>query len=385
VRAQFGRSHRSNQASAPVYRILVTDVGGERRFAASAAKRLQSLGALLKGDRRALGAGASLKSFDIENKWGGDALKRLYNDITGMSNPMTGVAIPGGDLARFRDLARPALVSVGLASLVSSRYGLKGGMMIEVPENDMSKVPRFLNRLLGLPLSMQKTLFGYFTDVFEAIVAQAKSAGKYDEGLVSLKAESIKVMPNYPSRIHTCPDSGAETHVVKLELDRGIPFSSATKRLADFEAETKAAGKEGRTFAKENGFYVSERHFGGTGKPLVLMATEIFNVGSGRRRFFRIVKVRRPRAAAEGSSAACAACACAALTVPSFAPVCCCVPQPNIGAVASDWCAPASCMRCAHPCAHNRLTISFANALRSRPSAPQQAGVYQRQLQAGAC
>jgi hypothetical protein len=131
-------------------------------------------------------------------------------------------------------------------------------------------------------------------DTFDACVLRAKSSGKWDEGIVSLKAESIKALPGFPRRIHTEAHTGAETAVVKIQLDRGVPFDVAVARLASYKAEITAANQP---VASESGWYRSTytRRAGGTDHPFILLATEIWTGitpgrNSNRQRHFRVCR-----------------------------------------------------------------------------------------------
>jgi hypothetical protein len=83
---QFGRTHRSNQNSAPEYIFLISDLAGEQRFASIVAKRLESLGALTHGDRRATES-RDLSKYNIDNKYGRQALEIVMKSIVGMERP----------------------------------------------------------------------------------------------------------------------------------------------------------------------------------------------------------------------------------------------------------------------------------------------------------
>merc|ERR1719421_2477061 len=77
---QCGRTHRSNQLYGPEYVLFMTACGGERRFASTVAKRLQQLGALTKGDRRAADA-SDLSAFDCDTGYGRQAMQIVLDKV----------------------------------------------------------------------------------------------------------------------------------------------------------------------------------------------------------------------------------------------------------------------------------------------------------------
>src|SRR5258705_4319458 len=151
----FGRTHRSDQAVPPEYVLLSTELGGEKRFSSTIARRLGSLGALTKGDRGAADNG-DLAKYNFETEEGRAALslslRRIMKgeNVSGLDNP------------------RQTLRDIGL--LVRDRDGLQ-----RIRKEDEYNVPRFLNRVLALEVDQQNALFDYFADLFDQTGRYAKA------------------------------------------------------------------------------------------------------------------------------------------------------------------------------------------------------------------
>ncbi|XP_060806586.1 protein strawberry notch [Amyelois transitella] len=225
---QFGRTHRSNQVNAPEYIFLISDLAGERRFASTVAKRLESLGALTHGDRRATET-RDLSQFNIDNKHGRTALETVMKAIMKYESPL--VPPPRdyrGDF--FQDVAS-ALVGVGL--IVNSEAA-PGVLSLDKDYNNMSK---FLNRILGMPVELQNRLFKYFTDTLTAVMEQAKRSGRFDLGILDLGSAGECVRRVRCVRFlrrHATGQAPVELHTVHSE--RGMEWAEALEKLSQHGA-----------------------------------------------------------------------------------------------------------------------------------------------------
>ncbi|MGO9473280.1 MAG: strawberry notch-like NTP hydrolase domain-containing protein, partial [Rhodomicrobium sp.] len=77
----LGRSNRTNQAQPPLFRPVATNVKGEKRFLSTIAKRLDSLGAITRGQRQTGGQGMFRPEDNLESSYARAALIELYNRI----------------------------------------------------------------------------------------------------------------------------------------------------------------------------------------------------------------------------------------------------------------------------------------------------------------
>ncbi|XP_027571631.1 protein strawberry notch homolog 2 isoform X1 [Pipra filicauda] len=234
---QFGRTHRSNQVSAPEYVFLISELAGERRFASIVAKRLESLGALTHGDRRATES-RDLSKYNFENKYGAKALDRVLSTI--LSHMENRVPVPKSYERREADFFREmkqGLISVGICCS-QMKYGT-----VSV-EKDCS-ITKFLNRILGLEVDKQNMLFQYFSDTFDYLIEKDKKEGKYDMGILDL-APGVDEIYEESKEVFLTPGHPQDGQVVfyKISVDRGLKWEEA------YEKSLKLTGAN-------EGFYLS--------------------------------------------------------------------------------------------------------------------------------
>ncbi|MXW21379.1 MAG: methylase [Gammaproteobacteria bacterium] len=213
----LGRTHRTHQACAPLFRPVATNVKGERRFIATIARRLDSLGAITRGQRdsqTAMGGGRSLfrASDNLESVYAKAALRQFYGSL------WLG-RIGGWTPERFEDAT-----------------GLKLSHEGSLKEN-LPPMPKFLNRLLALPIDEQNELFAELEERIAANIEQAVEAGTYELGVETVRADSLAIARRETLREH--PGTGAATELVEIiRRDRLQP----TTADAALELATRDAG-----------------------------------------------------------------------------------------------------------------------------------------------
>ena len=217
----LGRTHRTHQASAPLFRPVTTDVKGERRFIATIARRLDSLGAITRGQRdsqTAMGGDQALfrESDNLESLYARVALRQFYGSL------WLG-RIEGWSLADFEEATGLKLLHEG---------GLK---------EDLPPMPQFLNRLLALPIAEQNQLFAALEERIEANIQQAVESGTYEVGVETVRADSLSATGR--KTLYDHPRTGAPTDLVEIVRRDRLDPTSAESAL---DIGTRDPGPDGK-------------------------------------------------------------------------------------------------------------------------------------------
>ncbi len=203
----LGRSHRTNQAHPPLFSPLTTNIHGERRFLSTIARRLDSLGALTRGERRASSNGLFRAEDNLESPWARRALQAFYNALHWGT-------VEGWTLADFEDKTALALTD-------------QDGTLL--PSDRMPPINTWLNRILALRIADQNSLFATFDALLTSIVERAQASGLLDKGLEDVVADQLDVLSEETIRTDTV--TGAQTRLVRFALKTRASITTPDEAL----------------------------------------------------------------------------------------------------------------------------------------------------------
>ena len=209
----LGRSHRSAQVSAPKFRVMSTDVSGEKRFISTIARRLDTLGALTKGQRQTGSQGLFRAEDSLESTVARSALRQFY------------MALIFGKATSISHAEFSQVTGLSLTTL-------DGGV-----REDLPPMSRSLNRLLALRIDMQNAILDELTGIIAERTETAREAGTLDLGVETIRADALVLAERRV--IHTDARTGAETELVTLERSDRVEKVSAANVLAGFVLDAK--------------------------------------------------------------------------------------------------------------------------------------------------
>ncbi|NEX91165.1 bifunctional class I SAM-dependent methyltransferase/DEAD/DEAH box helicase [Caulobacter sp. 17J65-9] len=207
----LGRTHRTNQASAPLFQPVTTNIQGEKRFLSTISRRLDAMGALTRGDRRSAGNGLFRAEDNLESPWARQALQVFYaNLVWGSVECMT----------------REEFETKTGLTLLTAEGSLKKA-------EDLPPMNTFLNRVLALRIADQNVVFRDFTTILNSILERAAASGSLDRGVEDIVADEIQLVSE--EVIRTDAVTGAETRLVAFDIktEREIRQSSDVRKGLD--------------------------------------------------------------------------------------------------------------------------------------------------------
>ncbi len=205
----FGRTHRSNQVSAPTYKLVTTDIAGQARFISTIAKRLDNLGAMTKGQRQA-GSGFFSAADNLESDLAAQTLFTFYKMLDRGAYP----GFSGRETIRKLGLERKLYTHEGYLNVESS---------------DMMDVSLFLNRVLSLRFDEQNALFGHFVDLLTQFTEDAEAKGELDKGMENVRADRAELVDE--KIIREYENGGEPTKFLRIKTYTKARIEPSEKRI----------------------------------------------------------------------------------------------------------------------------------------------------------